>query len=79
MVLALACSILKEFPTLSKTVVDTAVNRLISNHIYAQTTDISPQAFHNALALQEYIGNVKPGSVSYSTVVDDSFSKAATK
>jgi NitT/TauT family transport system substrate-binding protein len=69
----------KEFPTLSKTVVDTAVNRLISNHIYAQTTDISPQAFHNALALQEYIGNVKPGSVSYSTVVDDSFSKAATK
>jgi NitT/TauT family transport system substrate-binding protein len=69
----------KEFPTLPKAVVDAAVNRLISNHVYAETTDISPQAFHNALALQEYIGNVKPGSVSYSTVVDDSFSKAATK
>jgi NitT/TauT family transport system substrate-binding protein len=69
----------KEFPTLPKTVVDTAVNRLISNHVYAETADISPQAFKNALALQEYIGNVKPGSVSYSTVVDDSFSKAAAK
>ena len=69
----------KEFPTLPKTVVDTAVNRLISNHVYAETADISPQAFKNALALQEYIGNVKPGSVSYSTVVDDLFSKAAAK
>jgi NitT/TauT family transport system substrate-binding protein len=69
----------KEFPTLPKTVVDRAVNRLISNHVYGETADISSQAFKNALALQEYIGNVKPGSVSYSTVVDDSFAKAAAK
>jgi NitT/TauT family transport system substrate-binding protein len=69
----------KEFPTLSKAVVDTAVNRLISDHIYAENTNISPQAFQNALALQEYIGNVKPGSVSFGAVVDNSFSKALAK
>ena len=69
----------KEFPTLTKAVVDAAVNRLISNHIYAENSSISPRAFQNALALQEYIGNVKPGSVSYGAVVDNSFSKAAAK
>ncbi len=68
----------KEFPTLPKKVVDTAVKRLITNKIYASDADISPQAFKNALALQEYIGNVKPGTVSYSNVVNDSFAKAAT-
>lgn len=69
----------KEFPTLPKAVVDTAVQRLIDDHVYAVSPDITKQAFKNALALQEYIGNVKPGSVQYGTVVDDSFAKAAAK
>ena len=68
----------KEFPTLPKAVVDTAVNRLISDHVYAENTNISPQAFQNALALQEYIGNLKAGSETYHSNVDDSFSKVAT-
>ena len=50
----------KEFPTLSKTIVDSAVNRLIADHIYAVTPDISHASFKNALALQVYVGNVKP-------------------
>jgi NitT/TauT family transport system substrate-binding protein len=63
----------KEFPTLPKNVVDTAVDRLIKDDVYAKKPDITPEAFKNALALQEFIGNVKPGSVAYSKVVDDKF------
>jgi NitT/TauT family transport system substrate-binding protein len=66
-----------EFPTLSKAVVDNAVERLIGQKIYAPTPEISEQAFRNALDLQEYIGNIKPGSVTYPSAVDNSFAKAA--
>ncbi|GAB7524953.1 ABC transporter substrate-binding protein [Paraburkholderia sp. 2C] len=66
-----------EFPTLSQTVVDNAVGRLIAQKIYAPTPEISEQAFRNALDLQEYIGNIKPGSVTYASAVDNSFAKAA--
>jgi NitT/TauT family transport system substrate-binding protein len=69
----------KEFPTLPKAVVDTAVQRLIDSHVYAVKPDITPTSFKNALALQEYIGNVKTGEVSYSKVVDDKFAKKASK
>jgi NitT/TauT family transport system substrate-binding protein len=67
----------KEFPTLPKSVVDTAVNRLIAQHVYPTSADISPASFRNALALQVFVGNVKPGTVSYVKSVDDSFAKAA--
>jgi NitT/TauT family transport system substrate-binding protein len=67
----------KEFPSLQKSVVDNAVNRLIDQHIYPRSADISPAAFQNALALQVYVGNVKSGSVSYAQSVDDTFAKAA--
>jgi NitT/TauT family transport system substrate-binding protein len=70
---------LAQFPTLDKKIVESAVDRLISQKIYAATPDISEQAFRNALDLQEYIGNIKPGSVSYGSAVDDSFAKAAAK
>jgi NitT/TauT family transport system substrate-binding protein len=66
-----------EFPTLAKAVVDSAVERLISQKIYAETPDISEQAFRNALDLQEYVGNIKPGSVTYASAVDNTFAKAA--
>jgi NitT/TauT family transport system substrate-binding protein len=68
-----------EFPTLDKKIVETAVDRLISQKIYAANPDISQQAFRNALDLQEYIGNIKPGSVTYDSAVDDSFAKASAK
>ncbi len=67
----------KEFPTLPKAVVDTAVQRLIDGHVYATKPDITPTAFKNAIALQEYIGNLKPGAFTYAQVVDDSFAKKA--
>ena len=67
----------KEFPSLPKPVVDDAVNRLISQHIYPTSADISPASFHNALALQVFVGNVKPGSVTYGQSVDDAFAAAA--
>jgi len=52
---------------------------LIDQKIYATTPDISEQAFRNALDLQEYVGNIKPGSVTYNSAVDDSFAKASAK
>jgi len=67
----------KEFPSLPKAVVDNAVMRLIDQHIYPTNAEISPAAFQNALALQVYVGNLKPGSVSYAQSVDDTFAKAA--
>lgn len=68
-----------EFPTLDKKIVDNAVTRLISQKIYAVTPEISEQAFRNALDLQEYIGNIAPGSVTYASAVDNSFAQAAGK
>jgi NitT/TauT family transport system substrate-binding protein len=68
-----------EFPTLDRKIVETAVGRLIDQKIYATTPDISEQAFRNALDLQEYVGNIKPGSVTYNSAVDDSFAKASAK
>jgi len=68
-----------QFPTLDKKIVESAVDRLTSQKIYAPTPEISEQAFHNALDLQEYIGNIKPGSVTYSSSVDDSFARGTSK
>jgi NitT/TauT family transport system substrate-binding protein len=67
----------KEFPSLPKAVVDDAVDRLIAQHVYPTNAEISPASFQNALALQVYVGNVKPGSVSYAQSVDDAFAQAA--
>lgn len=69
----------KEFPTLDKKIVDNAVDRLIEQKIYAATPGISEQAFRNALELQESIGNIPVGSVTYASAVDNSFAQAAKK
>jgi len=66
---------LKEFPSLDKTVVINAVNRLSESHIYAVDPYISESAFNNALRVQEYIGNIKPGQVSYADVVHNIYQK----
>jgi NitT/TauT family transport system substrate-binding protein len=68
-----------EFPTLDPKVVDSAVQRLIDQEIYAATPEISEPAFRNALALQESLGNIKPGSVTYAGAVDNSFAAAAAR
>ena len=57
--------------------VDDAVDRLIAQHVYPTNAEISPASFQNALALQVYVGNVKPGSVTYAQSVDDAFAQAA--
>jgi len=68
-----------EFPTLDPKIVDSAVQRLIDQKIYAATPDISEQAFRNALDLQESIGNIKPGSITYANGVDNTFAVAASR
>jgi NitT/TauT family transport system substrate-binding protein len=68
-----------EFPSLDPKIVDAAVGRLIEQNIYAPTPEISEQAFRNALDLQESIGNIKPGSVTYTSAVDNSFATSAAK
>lgn len=68
-----------EFPTLDPKIVDSAVARLIDQKIYAATPDISEQAFRNALDLQESIGNIKPGAITYANGVDNSFAAAVSK
>ncbi|MDR5806163.1 MULTISPECIES: ABC transporter substrate-binding protein [unclassified Caballeronia] len=68
-----------EFPSLDPKIVDSAVQRLIDQNIYAPTPEISEQAFKNALALQESIGNIKPGAITYASGVDNSFAAASVK
>ena len=63
----------REFPTLPKPVVKAAVQRMVAEDVYPSGPAISPEAFANALALQVFIGNIKPGQVSYAAAVDPSF------
>lgn len=67
----------QEFPTLPKPVIKAAVARMVGEDVYPAATAISPQAFANALALQVFIGNIKPGQVSYAAAVDASFAAKA--
>ncbi|PLZ02920.1 ABC transporter substrate-binding protein [Burkholderia sp. WAC0059] len=67
-----------EFPSLNATVVNNAVQRMIDQKIYATTPGISQQAYSNALDLQQDIGNIKPGSVTYASAVDNSFAAAVS-
>ncbi len=68
-----------EFPSLDPKIVDSAVQRLIDQKIYAPTPNISEQAFRNALDLQESIGNIKPGAITYANGVDNTFAAAVSK
>ena len=67
----------REFPGLPKPVVQAAVARMVALDVYPAGPAISPKAFANALSLQEYIGNIKPGQVSYAGAVDDRFAAPA--
>lgn len=68
-----------EFPSLDPKIVDSAVARLINQNIYAASPAISEQAFRNALELQESIGNIKPGAITYANGVDNTFAAAVSK
>ena len=67
----------KEFPTLPKPVLKAAVERMVKDDVYPSAASISKQAFDNALALQEFVGNIKTGSVAYGDAVDDRFAQKA--
>lgn len=69
----------QEFLGLPKPIVKAAVARMAAAEVYPQDPVISTQAFANALALQVFVGNVKPGQVSYADSVDNRFALAADK
>jgi NitT/TauT family transport system substrate-binding protein len=68
-----------QFPTLAKDIVDNAVQRLIDQKVYATTPAISEAAFNNALQLQVDVGNIKSGTVTYESAVNNTFAEAASK
>ncbi len=65
----------KEFPTLDEVVVSNAVKRMIAQDVYPPNPSISRQSFQNNLDMQLYVGNVKPGEVTYENSVDNSFAE----
>lgn len=69
----------QEFPSLPKPIVKAAVARMAAADVYPRDPSISTRAFANALALQVFVGNVKPGQVSYADAVDNHFAQAADK
>jgi len=68
----------QEFPTLPKPVVKAAVQRMVAEDVYPTGPAVSPAAFANALALQVFIGNIKPDQVTYAQAVDPSFTAKLT-
>ena len=69
----------KEFPNLPKPVVAAAVKRMVAEDVYPTKTTIAPTALANGLALQIFIGNIKPGKITYKSVVGDRFAKIADR
>ena len=65
----------QEFPTLPAPVLQAAVARMVKENVYPVSPAISKEAFANALALQVFIGNIKPGSVTYADAVDPKFAQ----
>ncbi len=63
----------QEFPGLPQPVVKAAVARMVALDVYPASPGITPKAFANALALQEFIGNIKAGTVTYAQAVDNRF------
>ena len=66
-----------EFTSLDKSVVQSAVKRMLEQKIYPATPSISKEAFQAGLDLQVSIGNIKPGQVSWEDAVDNRFADQA--
>jgi len=65
----------KEFPTLDPVVVSNAVKRMLAQNVYPPNPAISRQSFQNNVDMNLYIGNVKPGEVTYEGAIDNSFAE----
>lgn len=65
-----------EFPSLPTPVVEAAVKRMIGDHIYSPSVDITPSAFENSMATQVDLGNLK-AAPKYDDVVSRRFIKTA--
>lgn len=65
----------KEFPTLDPVVVSNAVKRMLAQNVYPPNPSISRQSFQNNVDMNLYIGNVKPGEVTYEGAIDNSFAE----
>jgi NitT/TauT family transport system substrate-binding protein len=61
------------FPQLSPEVVRSAVKRMLREHDYPRSPQLTESAFNAALNVQVQFGNLKPNQVKYSDAVDPSF------
>lgn len=69
----------QEFPTLSPTLVAQAFTNMVHSGVYASGALITQSAYDHAIALQEYLGNIKAGQAPYANEVVTTFAqKAAT-
>ena len=62
----------KEFPTLDPAVVESAVKRMLADHVYPESVDIAPAALTLALDTQIALGNLA-AQPDYKSFVDRSF------
>ena len=67
----------KEFPTLDAAVVESAVKRMLADHVYPEGVDIAPPALTLALDTQIALGNLA-AQPDYNTFVDRRFIARAT-
>lgn len=65
-----------EFPSLPPAIVDSAVKRMITDHIYSPSVDVTPRAFQNSMATQVDLGNLK-NTPKYEAVVSRRYINAA--
>lgn len=67
----------QEFSSLSPSEVDKAVQFMLHSGVWATNVMITPSAYAHAISLQEFLGNIKPGSAPYAQEVDPTFAQKA--
>lgn len=67
----------REFPNLSHSLVAKAVTHMMHSGVYASAALITQSAYTHALALEEYLGNIKVGQAPYTKEVVTVFAKKA--
>ena len=63
---------IEEFPELEADVVEAAVQRMIDNNVYPQSSTVTEAAFEAAIEMQKFVGNITT-DMPYEDVVDPSF------
>jgi NitT/TauT family transport system substrate-binding protein len=66
----------KQFPDLSKYVVDTSIDQLLKDRIVAQSVYVDREQWENLIKMQIYLKNVR-GLVTYEQMVDNRFAEKA--